>query len=177
MHLHYLYGSKNKFQIKTMRKLGVILIFFSLLQACDSNVVFSEYQSLDKANWKQDRLIAIDLAIQDTLALHNLYINLRNTKDYPYSNLFLIAKMSFPDNTIVVDTLEYEMTDANGRFLGSGFSDIKENKLFYKENVRFKQKGIYRFEVKQAMRERGKITGISKLKGVSDVGISVEVVE
>ncbi len=168
---------QKKSQTKPMYKLGFIAIFFTLLQSCDSNVVFSKYQSLNKVNWKQDKVIAISIPIQDTIALHNLYINLRNTKDYPYSNLFLIAQMSFPDNTIVVDTLEYEMTDASGRFLGSGFSDIKENKLFYKENVRFKQKGIYHFEVKQAMRERGKVTGISKLKGVSDVGISVEVVE
>ena len=160
-----------------MRKLGVILIFFSLLQSCDSNVVFSKYHSLDKANWAQNEVIAIDIPIPDTLALHNLYINLRSTKEYPYSNLFLIAKMSFPDNTVVVDTLEYEMTDASGRFLGSGFSEIKENKLFYKEKVRFKQKGNYHFEVRQAMRERGQVVGVSKLKGVSDVGISVELVK
>ena len=159
-----------------MRKIGIILFFFNLLQSCDSNVVFSKYHSLDKVKWAQNEAIAIDIPIQDTLALHNLYINIRSTKEYSYSNLFLIAKMSFPDNTVVVDTLEYEMTDASGRFLGSGFSDIKENKLFYKEKVRFKQKGNYHFEVKQAMRERGKVAGINKLEGVSDVGISVEVV-
>jgi gliding motility-associated lipoprotein GldH len=68
------------------------------------------------------------------------------------------------------------MTDSNGVFLGSGFSDIKENKLFYKENVRFREKGDYLFKVRQAMRERNKIEGISLLKGVSDVGISIELI-
>jgi gliding motility-associated lipoprotein GldH len=121
--------------------------------------------------------VQIVIPIKDTIRFHNLYINLRNTKDYPYSNLFLIAQMSFPDNTIVVDTLEYEMTDPTGKFLGSGFSDLKENKLFYKEKVRFRQQGMYHFEVRQAMRERNKVVGISQLKGVSDVGISVELIE
>jgi hypothetical protein len=30
------------------------------------------------------------------------------------------------------------MTDPDGALLGDGFSDIKESKLFYKENVRFR---------------------------------------
>jgi len=159
-----------------MRKLILIWITFSVFQACQSDVVFSEYQPLDKESWVQDKTLSFTIPIKDTLAAHNLYINLRNTKEYPYSNLFLITQMSFPDNTKVIDTLEYEMTDASGHFLGSGFSDIKENKLFYKEKVRFRQIGKYLFEVKQAMRERDSITGIHRLKGVSDVGISVEIV-
>ena len=85
--------------------------------------------------------------------------------------------MTFPDLTKVVDTLEYEMADATGRFLGSGFSDRKENKLFYKENVRFKESGIYLFQIRQAMRKRNEVAGISPLQGISDVGISVEKVK
>jgi len=161
-----------------MHKFGFIFVVFVLLQACDSSpIIFSENKNITKASWSQDDVVHIVIPIKDTIRFHNLYINLRSNKDYPYSNLFLIAQMSFPDNTVVVDTLEYEMTDATGRFLGSGFSDLKENKLFYKENVRFRQQGEYHFEVRQAMRKRNNVVGISQLKGVSDVGISVEVIE
>ena len=41
------------------------------------------------------------------------------------------------------DTLEYKMTAPNGELLGSGFTDIKENKLWYKEGEVFSEEGEY----------------------------------
>ncbi len=52
------------------------------------------------------------------------------------------------------------MAKPNGEFLGTGFSDIKENKLWYKENVVFKEKGEYQFNIQHAMRENGKVNGV-----------------
>ena len=153
----------------------ISLIFGLLLfTACQNNVVFNQYQPVENAKWQNGQVIAIEIPMQDTLSNYNLFINLRNNKDYAYSNLFLITRMTFPDNKQVTDTLEYEMTDAKGNFLGTGFSDLKENKLFYKENIRFNKSGNYLFEVKQAMRKRNEIEGIDPLVGITDVGISVE---
>lgn len=160
-----------------MFRLGIFGLLIFLTCACTSDIIYSEYQSLGDNEWKQDNELAFKLEMQDTIAVHNLFINLRNTKDYEYSNLFLITKMTFPDQTQILDTLEYEMTDAEGRFLGSGFSDIKENKLFYKEKVCFQQSGSYIFQVKQAMRKHNEVTGLESLKGVKDVGLSVVKIE
>ncbi len=80
-------------------------------------------------------------------------MNLRNTSDYKYSNLFLIIDTKFPNGKVVTDTLEYRMTKPNGEFLGTGFADIKENKLWYKENIVFNEEGDYRI-LNQAGNER-----------------------
>ena len=160
-----------------MRKIGVLLMILWLIGSCQSDVIYNEYQSISKAEWAQDHVIAFEISMQDSLSPYNIFINLRNTKTYGFSNLFLITQMTFPNQTIVVDTLEYEMTDVNGRFLGSGFSDIKENKLFYKENIRFHQKGKYFLQIQQAMRKRNEVPGINPLHGISDVGISIEKVK
>jgi len=160
-----------------IRKIGFFLVLLGLGQSCQSDVAYNKYQNIEQAEWAQDNIVAFELALQDSIQAYNVFINIRNTKDYGFSNLFLITQMTFPDQTRLIDTLEYEMADVNGRFLGSGFSDIKENKLFYKENVRFQQDGIYLLQVKQAMRNRNEIPGIDPLKGVSDVGISVEIVK
>lgn len=158
-----------------MRKRTSILFgFIIVLQACYNDTVYSEYMHLDNAEWRQEQNLKFTIPVKDTTALNNVFINIRNTKDYAYSNLFLITQMTFPDKTKVVDTLEYEMTDAQGNFLGSGFSDIKENKLFYKEKVRFTLPGNYLFEVRQAMRERNAVQAVNPLTGVKDVGISIE---
>ncbi len=158
-------------------KLSILLIFLLIFQACQNNVVFNQYIPIKKTNWHNGQVVAIEIPIQDTVSMYNLYINLRNTKNYKYSNLYLIARMSFPDNQQVTDTLEYEMTDAKGKFLGSGFSELKENKLFYKEKIRFAKPGKYLFEVKQAMRKRNEVESIDPLEGISDVGLSMEKVK
>jgi len=157
-----------------MFRVVILGILISLFYTCQSDIAYNEYYALENNEWKQDNELAFEIEMQDSIATYNLFINLRNTKDFEYSNLYLITRMSFPDKTQVIDTLEYEMTDSEGRFLGSGFSDIKENKLFYKEQVRFSQSGSYVLQVKQAMRKRSEVMGITSLKGVKDVGLSLE---
>ena len=66
------------------------------------------------------------------------------------------------------------MTDPYGKWLGSGFTDIKENKLFYKENVIFPEKGDYKFSVHQATRGVNDIEGEFPLQGITDVGLRIE---
>ena len=160
-----------------MRKIGCFWIILWLIHSCHSDTVYNHYQKVEKAEWAQNHIVEFEIAMQDSISPYNIFINLRNTKDYGFSNLFLITQMTFPDKTRVIDTLEYEMTDANGLFLGSGFSDIKENKLFYKENIRFHHSGNYILQVEQAMRKRNEVPGINPLQGISDVGISIEKVK
>ena len=82
--------------------------------------------------------------------------------------------MEFPNGVKIIDTLEYEMTDKFGNHLGSGYTDIKVNKLFYKENVQFSKKGNYTFQVEQAMRKSGNIHSLDSLKGITDGGFRIE---
>lgn len=148
----------------------MILCFAS----CDSKRVFDEYKPISKASWSKENPVTFEFEVQDTLAVRNLFINLRNNNSYPFSNLFLITKMKFPDNQQIIDTLEYDMAAADGTFLGSGFTEIKENKLFYKENIRFPKAGTYYLEINQAMRKNGEVEGVNSLQGVTDVGFRIE---
>ena len=66
------------------------------------------------------------------------------------------------------------MADKTGRFLGNGFSEIKENKLYYKENITFPTRGEYTVSITQAMRKNGDINGIQSLNGITDVGFRIE---
>ena len=110
----------------------------------------------------------------DTIQKNNIYVTVRNNKDYEFSNLFLIVGIQFPNNYQIVDTLEYEMTTPEGRFLGTGMSDIKENKLEYKTNVTFTEPGDYQMSVQQAMRKTREIDGLEYLSGITDVGVQIE---
>jgi gliding motility-associated lipoprotein GldH len=103
-----------------------------------------------------------------------MYITLRNDEQYPYSNLFLIAEMTGPDGASERDTLEYEMADASGNWMGTGYGSVKENKLWYRENIVFPDSGVYTVTVSHAMRKNGSVEGILELPGVLDVGLQIE---
>jgi gliding motility-associated lipoprotein GldH len=151
-----------------------LLIVFTLL-GCDKERIFDDYHTIDK-EWHKDSIVDFDLPEVDLNKKYNLFINLRANSDYPFNNIFLIVLMEHPGKTTTVDTLEYQMADESGKMLGNGFSDIKESKLFYKENVRFK-KGLYRVKIRHAVRETGKVNGPASLKGISEVGFRIESTE
>ncbi len=144
-----------------------------MLVSCESNTVFSESQAMD-GHWGADEVVQFKLPQLDSLKKYNLFLNIRNTNEYRYNNLFLIVNMTFPHGKTVTDTLEYRMANPDGSWMGQGIGNIKENKLWYKENVQFFEDGIYTVDIAQAMRNNGDVEGVTKLEGITDVGFSIE---
>ena len=159
-----------------MHKNWILLAGLLLIVSCNS-AIYDQYQPIENQEWTFDNNIEFIVENTDTISKKNVFINIRNNKDYEFSTLFLITKIQFPKGLAVVDTLEYEMTDAAGNWLGTGFSDVKENKLFYKENVVFNELGDYKFSIQQATRSIRDIDGKNPLKGITDVGLSIENVQ
>ena len=156
-----------------LRNITLLLSVILIIVSCSKNRVFDEYRSMKDAKWHKDTVINFSFSSIDTISKNNIYINLRNNKDYEFSNLFLIVGIEFPNNYHIVDTLEYEMTSANGNFLGTGMTDVKENILEYKTNVSFPYKGNYNIHVQHAMRKTRKIDGLIHLNGITDVGLQI----
>lgn len=155
------------------------ILFVSLLlliTSCDKKRIFDDYKSVGNS-WQKDSIVTFKLPKLDPKKMYNLYVTVRNNDDYPFNNLFLIVTLEQPNKKIKVDTLEYQMTNPDGTLLGEGFTDIKESKLFYKDKQSFTQKGIYKINIKHAVRQTGKIAGIETLNGVSDVGFRIESLE
>ena len=140
--------------------------------SCDKKRVFDEYKSVGKG-WDKDSIVSFELSKIDTTKQYNLFLSIRDNNDYPFNNLFLIVSMEQPDKVTKVDTLEYMMADPDGSLLGDGFTDVKESKLVYKEHMKFKS-GIYKVHIRQAVRQTGKVTGVQKLEGITDVGFRIE---
>ncbi len=155
-------------------------VFFFLLiclSSCDENRVYDSYKPLNNSVWKLNEPVRFQFSISDTIDKHNLFFGIRNNQNYQYSNLFLISELNFPNGKKVVDTLEYRMADPSGRFLGTGLSSNKENKLFYRENIIFPVKGSYQISIYQAMRKIRESEGIDNLQGITDVGFRIEKVK
>lgn len=144
-----------------------------LFVSCDKKRIFDEYKEID-GSWHKKQKVVFTFQQKDTVQEYNMFVNIRNNNDYPYNNLFLIVSMLQPDGVTKVDTLEYQMANPDGSLMGEGFSDVKESKLWYKENTRFPKAGKYTVTVQQAVRESGKVPGVEQLQGVSEVGFRIE---
>ena len=107
------------------------------------------------------------IKISDTHARYNMFINVRNKEDYSFSNLYLFMQMTFPDGRITRDTIECYLADYDGKWLGTGLTGTKFNRILFQKAAVFPMKGDYLFTFEQAMRTK-------ELKGITDIGIRLE---
>lgn len=155
------------------RPLFFLFLGILLFGSCDETRVYDDYKSVP-GEWHRDSLVTFKFQSPDTVKYYNLFLNLRNNSEYNFSNIYLITELNFPNGKVVSDTLQYEMAAPSGEWLGMGFGDIKESKLWYKEKVKFTEAGEYKVTVQQAMRRRDSVSGIEKLAGITEVGFRIE---
>jgi len=157
-----------------MAKKFFFILFIILIHACSTPIEHSEYTNLNNGIWKINDTLRFSFSNTDTLENRSIFINVRNDNSYEFSNLFLITEMEAPNGETVLDTLEYEMASPDGAWLGKGSGSIKENKLWFRENIVFPDSGVYNFKVSHAMRKNGNVSGIKELNGITDVGLQIE---
>lgn len=143
----------------------------TLLFACADDVVYQSDIPLPQTGWSRDYKPEFAFDISDTVNQHNVYIDVRHTGDYAFSDLFLFIDLTGPGGRTARDTVECLLADPTGRWLGKGtgfiFSDRVQAKVLYKLNNRFPAAGRYTMKLEQAMR-------VEPLSDVIDIGISVE---
>jgi len=143
------------------------LVFLLILFSCDSKRFYEENKTLPEGVWKRNGKVAFEVPVTDTAAAYDLFLNVRNSGDYPYSNLYFFIHTRFPDGRIAHDTVECQLAGYDGKWLGSGIGSVKFNRFLFQKGVFFRIPGKYIFELEQAMRE-------TELKGIRDVGIRIE---
>ena len=154
-------------------KTSSAIILILLLCGCQSEAVQSEMQATPDG-WSRLKPMTFKLQAPDSTQQYDLFLHVRNDENYAFSNLFLITTLAFPNGKQITDTLEYEMAWPDGKLMGHGMGSVKENKLWYKEGVRFRESGNYTLTVAHAMRAQGQVKGIVNLDGVREVGYSIE---
>jgi gliding motility-associated lipoprotein GldH len=151
-----------------MRNLFIIGLFFSILFiSCDTKGVFENNLVIPNEEWELENIANFSVSIDDTIASHNIYANIRNTTSFPNSNLYLFITTHAPNGAMLRDTLECILANTQGDWLGKGFGRIRDNQIPYKSNIRFPITGIYRFEIQHGMRAKN-------LKEVVSVGLRIE---
>lgn len=142
-----------------------------LVTGCTDNVIYQSDVPVPDGAWSRTFTPEFAFDITDTVSQHDVYIDVRHTGDYPFSDLFLFVDLTGPGGRTMRDTVECLLSDPSGRWLGKGtgfiFSDRIQAKVLYKLHNRFPASGRYTMKLEQAMR-------MEPLPAVIDVGVSVE---
>jgi gliding motility-associated lipoprotein GldH len=138
-----------------------------LLLSCDKGRVFEKNIKIPGNTLKKENIIHFNVNISDTASSHNIYINLRNRSQYTYSNIFMFITTHAPSGESVRDTFEITLADVRGRWLGKGIGNALSNQVLYLRNIKFPYRGIYVFDIEQAMWD-------DELDNIVDVGLRIE---
>jgi len=165
---------KGKSSIVNAPGMGWLLAFVLIISigACDTNRVFEENREIADGVWNVLDTITFQVDIVDSINPQNIYINVRNSGIYAYSNLFMFVTTTFPNGRSSKDTVECILADQH-QWLGSGLGDIWDHQILYRSRVRFPLLGRYTFSYEQAQRSGDKAF-IEDLPGIIDVGIRIE---
>jgi gliding motility-associated lipoprotein GldH len=143
----------------------ILLLFLTLTVSCDKNVVYDEYvRTGGEWRWQDAREFIVD--VSDTLSLHNIYVQVRHTVEYPMSNLYMFVHVKGPTGQHRKDTVNLIMAEPSGEWTGRGTGKLRELQLLFRKQTQFRIPGTYVFTLEQAMR--------NPELPVTDLGIRIE---
>ena len=146
-----------------------ILLFSAMLlmlAACRKKTEFEEFVAIPDA-WNNSNLVHFNVNITDTITPQNVYISVRHSGKYEFSNLYLFVTAESPNGNVKRDTVEMVMADEHGKWQGKGAASVFTLYYPYRTNIRFPVAGIYTFTIEQAM-------WIRDLKNISNIGLMIE---
>jgi len=156
-----------------MKRLNIIktiagaILLFALSSCSDKNAIIDQNSSVENQNWTYVNKFRFDAPISDVKIPYNIYVNMRVTGDYKYSNMFILLTQVGPDKKSTTKRYELTLADKDGAWLGQGSGNLYSYQVPLIHNYQFQTAGTYSFYVEQNMRD-------NPLKNVSDVGIRVE---
>ena len=155
-----------------MHRLGLLKVSLSFslfiwLSACDSRRQHDSFQSIEDANWFIEQALVFETEVSDTGSSYNMMINVRNNKDYSYSNLYIFIETTIPGGSVQQDTAQCILADDKGKWLGRGIGGILTSRIPFRSNFKFPVAGVYKFKLSHGMRD-------NPLTGITDAGIRIE---
>jgi len=148
-------------------KLFILIALFLFISCKEEGVIYSTQRLIPKQIWNSKDTLVYNFNIKDTIKHYDIYLNMRNSSSYKWSNIYIFSDLKFPNDSIRRDTTHFYLTDIQGRWLGTNSGTIIDNTLPIFKNKRFPLIGDYSLTIEQAMRDL-------ELKEVINVGIKIK---
>ncbi|MBO6118506.1 MAG: gliding motility lipoprotein GldH [Bacteroidales bacterium] len=151
-------------------KIPALVLLLLVIVACDDKVILDKSQSIENSQWNMldKKSFSVDISDKDKVYQYRFALNIRNTADYKYNNVYFFISTVYPDGSVTRrDTVECILANDDGTWKGKGNSGVKDNRFWFASNVKFPQKGRYVFNIEQATKD-------TVLYGIKDIGLHIE---
>ena len=159
---------KSLLQLHTASLLTCCLSLLLFTAGCSSIDAFEKNAEIPKHEWNYNYQPEVEFAISDTVSPYNVFVTLRHTDAYAYKNIWLFLSTRQPgDSTFKKERFELILQDQEGKWIGTGMSDIWEVRYPLFTNIRFTKPGNYTIRLQQTMRD-------NPLLHVMNAGVRIE---
>ena len=165
-------GQSRLYSVNPRLVLFLVGIIFMLI-SCDSNRVYEDNIEFKDRTWKTTTPAELEFEVSDTAQSYNLYLDVRNSLDYPYARLFVNYQLVDPNGTVVKKEMltenlfDVKTGEPNGR---SGLGDVYDHQFDFLTNYSFEKTGKHKVRFEQFMRQ-------DTLQGILAVGLRVETIQ
>lgn len=152
-----------------MRTLLIILMGV-IVCSCDRERLYEKNHDFENREWLSVDQPVFDFEIPDTTARYNLYGNIRNSVEYPFSRIFINYTLRDSGAATVSKAMisAFLFEEKTGKPVGSsGLGDVYDQQIPILKNYRFKTSGLHSVSFEQFMRT-------DTLRGILAVGFRLE---
>lgn len=144
---------------------GTVAILSSLF-SCHENVVFSHYHGVEVDGWDKTTHVEFNISPIPETGKYQESVGIRINSHYPFLSLNLIIEQTvYPSRTVLIDTIDCQLIDKDGRKLGKGQSLWQLD--FPVKNINLQEGDSVNINIRHNMRR-------DILRGVSDIGFKLE---
>jgi len=139
----------------------MLILFFS----CESEK--THFYSFPDSSWNSQQIVKFDITTEDSTQVRISNISIRHNTSYEYQNIIFFLHHYFKENLISTDTIDFDLAEDDGKWMGIGKSNIREFTTTISTPKTY-QNGIQSFSLELAMRDNTS-TELEKLNGISDI--------
>ena len=154
------------------KKIFLLIFIFGLEISCSFDGQIFRYEFVD--GWKNSEIVELNFLNTEESQNKDLFFVLRHDKSYEFSNIFLISNLKLNGQKNIIDTIEYTLSQPNGKWNGETKISTVEHILKYKKNVVLFKDSLNTLTVRNSMRRNNEISPIESLENILDIGLLVK---
>ncbi len=140
-----------------MKRIAVwpLLLILITFANCDRNTVFEGKKDFPERYWIFNNPATFDFEITDADQKYDLLVNVRNSAEYKYQNIYLQYYLEDESGRLISKELKnVQLFNAiTGVPLGTGLGDLYDIERPFLEDYQFQKAGKYSFRIDQFMRQ------------------------
>lgn len=142
-----------------MKKASIVLFLLWLIAACNpveefyDPVVIQETFHSFKGSWHHEDSVTFELEIQNPEANHNIYLDIRHERIYPFRNIWVSTHLQGPGQQNEWNRQELPLATAQGVWRGIEIGDWVFQRVRIHRGKSFEEEGPHQFSVRHIMRD------------------------